>query len=154
MSHNYSLYAIPAYYTLAMVPHIYSVVLVGMNKQHWDNASPRSKKFDESLKKGIPPQAYVVFERCRAAHNNMLSENMAFVVGAVLAGNMAGLDGGFMNKMCGWYLVTRVAYLLCYINIGRQKYALLRTATFNAGILILFWIYIKAAGEMSVKVVI
>ena len=151
MSHNYSLYAIPAYYTLAMVPHLYSVVIVGMNKQHWDNASPRSKKFEDSLKKGIPPKVYATYERCRAAHSNMF-ENMAFVVGAVLAGNLAGLSGGFMNKMSVWYLASRIFYLLCYVNIGKQRYSWIRTAIFNAGCFVLFWIYFRAARAMSAKI--
>src|ERR1700677_4462991 len=36
MSPNLSLYSIPAYYALAMVPHVYSVIVVGKNKQRWD----------------------------------------------------------------------------------------------------------------------
>lgn len=137
-----------------MIPHIYSVMIVATNKQKWDNASPRSEKFSVSLKKSIPPDAFHQYERSRAAHSNMLSENMAFFIGAVLAGNMSGLDAGFMNNITGWYLASRVAYLICYIYIGSQRYSWMRTVTFNAGCFILLWVYFKAAGSFSAKLAI
>ena len=151
MSHNYSLYGIPAYYFLAMLPHIYSVMIVSRNKQNWDNASPRSEKFSASLKRALPPNAFSKYERARAAHTNMLSENMAFFTGAVLAGNMAGVDAGFMNNTTTAYLASRVVYLICYICIRRQRYAVMRTIAFNTGCAILMWVYFKAAGVLAVK---
>lgn len=152
MSRSLSFYSIPVYYILAMVPHVYSVTLLRLNKQKWDNASPRSEKFAASLKKGIAPDVLGKFERARAAHTNMLSENMAFFIGAVLAGNMAGLNASFMNSITGWYLFSRVAYLVCYIYIKRQPYAWLRTIAFNAGCGMLFWVYFKAGGAISLEV--
>jgi uncharacterized MAPEG superfamily protein len=152
MPHNYSLYSIPAYYVLAMLPHIYSAITVSRNKQNWDIASPRSEKFSALLKKTLPPDALGKYERARAAHNNMLSENMAFFVGAVLAGNMAGLNAGFMNNITAGYLASRVVYLICYIYIRRQRYAVMRTVAFNVGCAILMWVYVKAAGSFAVKV--
>lgn len=137
-----------------MVPHIYSVVIVNSNKQKWDNANSKGEKFSASLRKNLPPDALGKYERARAAHNNMLSENMALFVGAVLAGNMAGLDASFMNNIIGWYLASRVAYLACYIYIRRQKYALMRTTVFNVGCGLLLWVYFKAAGAYAVKVAI
>jgi uncharacterized MAPEG superfamily protein len=148
MSPNLSLYSIPAYYALAMVPHVYSVIVVGKNKQRWDNAAPRSQ--NEKLKKSMPPKVYAQFERCRAAHNNML-ESSAFFIGAVLAGNWAGLENGYMNSMTGWYLASRIAYLICYIAIERQRYSLFRTLAFNAGFLVVFLIFFKAAGAVYAK---
>jgi uncharacterized MAPEG superfamily protein len=154
MSHNYSLYGIPAYWTLALIPHVYSVVLVSNNKQKWDNANSKSEKFSALLRKNLPPNTLAKYERARAAHNNMLSENMALFVGAVLAGNMAGLEARFMNNIIGGYLLSRVAYLGCYLYIRRQKYALMRTTVFNMGCGLLLWVYFKAAGVYAAKVAI
>lgn len=150
MSSNLSLYSIPAYYTLALVPHIYSVVLLGRNEKKWDNASPRSEKFSQSLRKDVPPKMYAQYERCRAAHGNML-ENSGFFIGAVLAGVLAELHAGYMNRMIGWYLGSRIVYLICYISIERQRYAYIRTAAFNLGFLILVLLYFKAAGVVYAK---
>lgn len=152
MSHNYSLYGIPAYWTLAMTPHVYSALLVSTNKQKWDNANPRSDRLTSSLKKNLAPDTLGKYERARAAHSNMLSENMALFIGAIFAGNMAGLDAGFMNNITAGYLASRIAYLVCYIYIRRHKYALMRTTAFNVGCALLLWVYFKAAGSYAAKV--
>ena len=76
-------------------------------------------------------------------------ENMAFVVGAVLAGNMTKLGAGFMNQMLAWYLVSRVAYLIAYVQVEKEQYATLRTLFYNLGATLLVVIYVKAAGVLA-----
>src|SRR5665213_929945 len=129
MSPNYSLYAIPAYVFTAMLPHVYSIVLLSANKKRWDNVSPRSQKFADSLKKSVPPACLAKFERCRAAHNNMM-ENMAYFVGAVVAGNMVRLDAGFMNRSVLLYFATRAAYLFSYIQNESPQLSYLRSIVY------------------------
>lgn len=76
-------------------------------------------------------------------------ENMAFMVGAVLAGNMAKLDARWMNAMMGWYLASRVAYIFSYVQAESKKYAPLRTVFYLAGSIQLLAIYIRAAGVLA-----
>ena len=76
-------------------------------------------------------------------------ENMAFVVGAVLAGNMTKLGAGCMNQMMTWYLVSRVGYLVAYVLVGNEQYAMLRTLFYNLGVVVLLIVYVKAAGVLA-----
>jgi uncharacterized MAPEG superfamily protein len=148
MSHNYSLYSIPAYIVLAMVPHVYSITLLSRHKKRWDNVSPRSQKFASALQKSIPPDCLAKYERSRAAHNNMM-ENMAYVIGAVLAGNMVKLNAGFMNKSMALYFVTRMAYLVSYIQTEKLHLSHLRSMIYTTGVVVLSVIYFKAAGVLA-----
>ena len=77
-----------------------------------------------------------------------MMENMAFVVGAVLSGVMMKLDAGFMNRMLGLYMASRVLYIISYISTERQPLSYLRTIAYNAGIGILMTIYWKAGNAL------
>lgn len=124
---NYALFAIPVYWVVAMVPHGYSVYLITThNNNKFDLPSPRSTNNRSMIEKSVPKHIYRRYERCRAAHDNML-ENMAFVIGGILAGVMAKLDAGLMNTICGVYIASRIAYALSYINITSHKWATVRT---------------------------
>ena len=124
---NYSLFAIPAYVVIAMVPHAYSVYYVTKhNYNKFDLPSPRSSNNRSMLEKSVPKDVFRKYERCRAAHDNML-ENMAFVVGGILSGVVARLDANLMNTLCAVYLSSRVVYAISYINITSHKWATLRT---------------------------
>lgn len=144
MAPNLSLFSIPAYFALALGPHVYSVLLIrSANNDKWDNANPRSELHSEAIRKSVPAATYAKFERSRAAHNNML-ENMGFMVGAVLAGCMVRLDANFMNAMTASYLVTRLLYTIAYVQIGRLKRSPIRTLLYFAGNVILITLYIQA----------
>jgi uncharacterized MAPEG superfamily protein len=126
-SANYSLFAIPAYMVLAMVPHSYSVWLVTKhNNRKFDLPSPRSTDNRVRIEKSVPRHIYRKYERCRAAHDNML-ENMAFVTAGILAGIVGTLDASFMNTACAVYLVSRVLHIISYVQISSHKFATLRT---------------------------
>lgn len=107
MASNYSFYSIPVYWFLALVPHAYAVrfnplqtteyssidswqvaVAKKANKGFWDNTNPRNTGY---LEKNIPKEALAKYERAEAAHANGM-ENAPYFIGAVLAGNLAGLD--------------------------------------------------------------
>lgn len=107
MASNYSFYSIPVYWFLALVPHAYAVrfnifqtteyssidswqvaVARKANKGFWDNTNPRNTGY---LEKNIPKEALAKYERAEAAHANGM-ENAPYFIGAVLAGNLAGLD--------------------------------------------------------------
>ena len=107
MASNYSFYSIPVYWFLALVPHAYAVrfnlfqtteyssidswqvaVAKKANKGFWDNTNPRNIGY---LEKNISKEALAKYERAEAAHANGM-ENAPYFIGAVLAGNLAGLD--------------------------------------------------------------
>jgi hypothetical protein len=109
MATNYSLYAIPAFWVVALFPHGYAVrsshppsrsdmlnhqqanLIKKNNNNNWDNCNPRSTATTTSYQKTVPAECYAKFERAEAAHKNSM-ENAPFFMGAVLAGNMVGLS--------------------------------------------------------------
>lgn len=124
---NYALFTIPAYMVVAMGPHAYSTYLVTKhNNNQFSLASPRSTNNRSMIEKTVPKEIYRQYERCRAAHDNML-ENMAFMVGGILSGVVTKLDADLMNVLCGIYLASRIVYTICYTNITSQRWASLRT---------------------------
>lgn len=124
---NYALFAIPGYLLVAMLPHVYSVYIVKTNNNNtWDLSSPRSNDNRTHTEKSVPKHIYRAYERSRAAHDNMF-ESMAFVVGGILTGVFGRLDAGFMNRMCGIYLVSRLLYTVSYIKVTTSRWAPLRT---------------------------
>jgi uncharacterized MAPEG superfamily protein len=60
------------------------------NNNKWNNQNPRGADTNPSYQKCVPAECYAKFERAEAAHKNAM-ENAPFFVGAVLAGNMAGV---------------------------------------------------------------
>lgn len=58
------------------------------NNGHWDNTNPRNTSYLEGK---VPKEALARYERAEAAHLNGM-ESAPFFIGAVLAGNFAGLE--------------------------------------------------------------
>ncbi|KAL9137617.1 MAG: hypothetical protein Q9175_001168 [Cornicularia normoerica] len=95
---NYSIYAIPAFYILALVPHFYSTVLINRaTNGRFNNVNPRGTSFSETCKKSLDKVTLGRFERARAAHTNAL-ENLPLLASAVICANMAGLESGMVNS--------------------------------------------------------
>ena len=146
---NYSLFAIPAYMVVAVIPHAYSVYLIGSNNNwKWDNASPRSTNNKSNCSKTVPSAVYRKFERCRAAHDNML-ENMAFVVGGILSGVICKLDAGWMNTVSAVIVGTRVLYVLSYVQTSSLRWSYLRTIWYNVSAIAVMAMYWKAGWKLS-----
>ena len=96
---NYSIYAIPAFYLLALVPQFYSTILVNRaTNGRFDNVNPRGAAFSETCKKSFDKATLGRFERARAAHTNAL-ENLPLFASAVICANMAGLETGMVNAV-------------------------------------------------------
>ena len=83
---NYSIYAIPAFYILALGPLLYSNTLTRL-----DIVNPRGTSFSESRKKSLDKATLARFERARSAHLNAL-ENLPLFASAVICANIAGLE--------------------------------------------------------------
>lgn len=124
---NYSIYAIPAFYILALVPQFYSTLLINRaTNGRFDNVNPRGASFAETCKKSLDKATLGRSERARAAHTNAL-ENLPLFASAVICANMAGLEKGMVNSMCGAFLGLRVVYTYVYIGVESPKLALVRT---------------------------
>jgi uncharacterized MAPEG superfamily protein len=128
MAPNLSLFAIPAYWILTMLPHNYAIAIMRKaNNGRWNNASPRSSKWDATLRESTPADVYARYERAEAAHKNGM-ENFPIFAGAILAGNIAKLDTLTLNAFVAAYLCSRVAYTVIYVSVNSHRYSLYRTA--------------------------
>lgn len=98
---NYSIYAIPAFWLIAIAPHAYSSALIrrGTNGR-LDNANPRGASFAETYRKSLDRATFGKVERAKAAEANAF-ENLPVFAAAVICGNMAGLDVGTLNAVSG-----------------------------------------------------
>ncbi|KAF1841556.1 uncharacterized protein K460DRAFT_344463 [Cucurbitaria berberidis CBS 394.84] len=151
MSSNYSFYSIPIYWIVALYPHAYAAgVIKKANNNKWNNQSPRSTEANEQYKKSVPADVYATYERAEAAHKNAM-ENAPFFIGAVLAGNYAGLSPSTLNFITGAYLGLRILYSVLYINTTTQKSSYLRSLTWLSSIVLLIGTYIKAGNNLSAK---
>ncbi|KAF2476180.1 uncharacterized protein BDR25DRAFT_277172 [Lindgomyces ingoldianus] len=149
MDANYSIYSIPVYWFLALVPHAFAVQLMkGANNKKWDNANPRGADANAKYQKAVPNQIWCKFERAEAAHKNML-ESAPLFIGAILAGNIAGLPKSTLNTAAGAYLGLRVAYIAIYINVANQKLSMLRSATWAISTGVLFRLLIQAGNKLA-----
>jgi uncharacterized MAPEG superfamily protein len=148
---NYSIYSIPAYYILTLFPHTYSVGLVSrVSKKTWDNRNPRGSCQSQAIQKTISPELYAKFERARACHENGM-ENMALFIGAVILGNIAGLDKGTLNWACAAFLALRTAYTVSYIQIEKRKLSFIRTGLWISGVTTCLGLIFKAGKVIAEK---
>jgi uncharacterized MAPEG superfamily protein len=146
---NYSIYMIPAYYVLAQLPHTIAIGTIrSANNGRWNNANPRSSQWNETLVKSMPAAVFAKYERCEAAHKNML-ENMALFTTAVVLGNLASLPAGTLNATVGGYLALRVAYLIAYINTTSRKRSFLRTGIWGASTAVLISLIVRAGNVLA-----
>ncbi|TVY39630.1 hypothetical protein LSUB1_G003054 [Lachnellula subtilissima] len=141
---NLSLYAVPAYWILCLVPHNYAIaIMTKANNGYWDNTNPRSSVWDAKLKQSVPAEAFGRYERAEAAMKNGF-ENFPIFVGAILAGNMARLDSQTLNGFVGTYLAMRVLYTVVYVKVTRNSYSFARTAIWGVSTLLCMGIYVKS----------
>ena len=139
---NISFFAIPAYWVLTLIPHNYAIAIMKKaNNNRWNNSSPRSTKWDTTLRESTPAEVYARYERAEAAHKNGM-ENLPVFVGAVLAGNIANLSSLTLNAFVLAYLCLRIIYTLIYINVGSHRFSFFRTAVWFVSTLMCMGIFI------------
>ncbi|KAF1958558.1 hypothetical protein CC80DRAFT_591513 [Byssothecium circinans] len=146
---NYSLHAIPVFWLLIQLPHAYAVTLIKKsNNGKWDNVNARGTGTVASYQKVASAEVFARFERAKAAHKNGL-ESAPFFIGAMIAGNLAGLPADTMNFAAGGFLALRILYTFVYINTTRQRYSYFRSFTWWVGSLLWLRIYWKAGNKLS-----
>ena len=97
ISTNYSFYAVPAAWLLAIAPHAYAIAVLD---KKYDNMQPRTNVLkvdsDQTLDKAT--KARVI--RAEGAQQNGF-ENLGLFAAAVVAGNIAGLPAATLNMLSG-----------------------------------------------------
>jgi len=140
---NLSFFAVPVYWTLTLLPHNYAIYIIRKaNNGRWNNSSPRSTKWDETLRKSTPADIYSRYERAEAAQKNGF-ENFPIFCGAILAGNIAHLDTRTLNLFVTVYLFMRVLYTLVYISVSSHRLSFLRSTIWFLSTLMCMGIFVK-----------
>ncbi|CAN9316293.1 unnamed protein product [Alternaria alternata] len=106
-----------------------------------DNANPRGASTLEFYRKCCPGPLYTKAERAEACHRNNM-ENAPFYIGAILAGNLAGLDAGA-------YIGLRLVYSFMYVKIQTNTPSYLRSVTWITSVAVLMTMFVKAGNKMN-----
>ncbi|MCJ1481793.1 hypothetical protein MMC06_001952 [Schaereria dolodes] len=124
---NYSIYAIPLYFILALLPHSYAIALIkGASNGRWDNANPRAPGTHARIRQRVPVAVLARFERAEAAHQNGM-ENLAVFAVAVVLGNMAGLGTEMLNGVAAAVVLLRAGYNVVYVCVAGNRWSYART---------------------------
>ena len=124
---NFSLYALPAYYLLSLYPHMAALRIATNNRPTtWDNRNPRAVELKANLQAKLPRDTYLKWERAEAASANAF-ENQALFFGAVIVGNVVGLEKSMLNRFAARFLVARALHTLSYLMVSRQRWTYFRT---------------------------
>ncbi|WWC69948.1 uncharacterized protein I206_103892 [Kwoniella pini CBS 10737] len=148
LSYNYSLYAIPAGWLIAMVPLWWAAPIANkVSKGSYDNANPKDS-WANIDSKPIPLQLKGRIKRAIAAENNTHT-NLPLFAAALVAANAAHVDTSSLHFYAGLWLISRIAYTFAYIFIEDRKKSAIRSALFGVGVLSVFALVIKAANKYS-----
>ncbi|TVY46673.1 hypothetical protein LOCC1_G003763 [Lachnellula occidentalis] len=142
---NFSLYALPAAWVLAFVPH----AIAASRSKLFDNRSPRTYVKSLEADQTIDKATKDLIIRCEGAQSNGF-ENLGFFASAVVAGNVAGLDAGTLNTLSALYLVSRAVYNVIYVTNTSQGMANARSVVFVAGVGVCWTLFIKSANALRV----
>ncbi|KAE8443469.1 hypothetical protein EG329_001866 [Mollisiaceae sp. DMI_Dod_QoI] len=146
---NFSFFAIPVYWALTMVPHVYAVsIMTKANNGRWNNSSPRSSNWDASLRKSTPSDIYSRYERGKAAHVNGM-ENFSLFVGAIMAGNIAKLDASTLNGFVVAYLFSRILYTGIYIYVSSHRFSFIRSVCWITGVFMCLGVIVRSGMALA-----
>ncbi|RMZ69013.1 ADP-ribosylation factor [Pyrenophora seminiperda CCB06] len=161
--YNVSVMAVPAYFILrgiaklvlpcavSFLPHALALYVATQGKLlTWDNRNPRSSDMKARLKQRIPGKTYAMYERMEACHANGM-ENLPLFLGAVVLGNMAGLEEVQLSRFVTCFLAVRVAYTVAYMTTCTQLPTLIRSGLWITGVGMCFDTMIRAAAAMNTK---
>lgn len=141
---NISLFVVPAYWVLTMLPHQYVITIITKaNNGRWENSNPRSSNWDATLRQSIPAEIYGRYERAEAAHKNGF-ENLPIFVGAILAGNIAHLSSPILNAFVAIYIFLRILFTGVYISVTQNRTSFLRTVIWFVSTMPCMAIFIRA----------
>ena len=146
---NYSVFAIPAYLAITIIPHGYGQTIIkNANNQHWDSANPRSTAWNDTVKKAVPASTFARYERAKAAHANGM-ENFPLLIGAIILGNVAKLPSSTLNTVAAAFLAMRLAYTYAYINTETIPGSFVRTGIWFASTASLMYLVVMAGSVLA-----
>jgi len=152
---NYSILAIPAFYTLAIIPHGAALYLAtGGKLDQWDNRNPRSTQMKEKLKAKLGNEQYAAYERAEAAHANSM-ENLPLFATAIILGNMAGFKKEGWKGLYGFaaaFLAIRTLHTIVYIGEKTQAASMARSGLWAAGTALCLNVITKSAFALGAVV--
>ncbi|WVR05050.1 hypothetical protein IAU60_002062 [Kwoniella sp. DSM 27419] len=147
MTVNISYYLIPLVHLQTLTTSIRGAsIKLGFR----NNVCPR-EVIEEMEKSGkVKPHTLAKIKRRQAAHENCF-ENEAVWIGAVVAGNMAGLSPQWMNTMSIGYFALRCLYIWLYIKMTTQKGSYLRSIVYWASNFCFLATFVKAGIQLNAK---
>jgi len=146
---NYSLYAIPAFWVLILLPHVYATATIKEAANgRFDNHNPHGDSYKTYIKKTCPAETYTKWERAEAAHRNGF-ENLPLFAAAVIAGNMARLDNGVLNLCAVAFLGLRVAHTVAYVTISDRNLSFVRSGMYFLSTGCCLYLLVSAANVMA-----
>jgi uncharacterized MAPEG superfamily protein len=151
LSCNYSLFAIPISWTLALAPHVYATQLYQRaSSRQFDNRQPRTltKIVAESQTIDSTTKGRII--RAEMAQQNGF-ENVGLFAAAVVAGNMAQLDHTWLNVLSFGYVISRVIYNIVYVHNTTAALAATRTMVFTSGAGMIWTLFIMAGNKLRVS---
>ncbi|WVQ98593.1 hypothetical protein IAU59_005723 [Kwoniella sp. CBS 9459] len=142
---NYSYYLIPLVHLQTLATSIRGATIrLGFR----NNVNPRELLAEIEKSGKVKPATLAKVKRRQAAHENCF-ENEAIWIGAVIAGNTAGLSSQWMNNMSIGYFVFRCIYIWLYINVTTQKKSYLRSMVYWASNFCFLATYVKAGLKLN-----
>lgn len=154
--YNLTILAIPAYYTFAVLPHMYAITVATNNSPlDWDNRAPRSSDHKVAVKERIGEEAYARYERAEGAHANAI-EQLPLFASAIIVGNAAGLPrkGWFgLDTFVGAWFAVRALHTVSYIAGSTKQAAWIKTGVWAASMGMLFTVFAKSARILNRNVI-
>ncbi|WWC61922.1 uncharacterized protein I303_104508 [Kwoniella dejecticola CBS 10117] len=148
LSYNYSLYAIPVGWIIAMAPLWWAAPIANKAaKGSYDNANPKDS-WANIDSKPIPLELKGRVKRAIAAENNTHT-NLPLFAAALVAANAAHVDASSLHFYAGLWVISRIAYTFAYILIEDRKKSAIRSALFGVGVLAVFGLVFSAAKKYS-----
>jgi len=153
LSKPWSLLSIPVVWLTASYPAGLKIrTLSNLNTKgfQYDPVQPRENMDRLEAAKDVIPKTLVArIRRMEGAHMNG-NENLPLWIGAVLAGNFAGLEQSTLNKVAIFYILNRCLYNYVYINHTTVLQSRFRTTIWGIGFLAPMYLMVMAWYEIYV----
>ncbi|THH04393.1 hypothetical protein EW145_g5550 [Phellinidium pouzarii] len=117
----------------------------------YNNLQPRSNTKRLVEDSCIPREVALRVERLEGAHLNG-NEVLPLWIGAVLAGNQAGISNETMNAASVGFIVSRFLYNYVYINHTTSSLSWLRSALFFTGLGFPMYLFVKAGNIVRERI--
>ncbi|KAK3175116.1 hypothetical protein OEA41_002362 [Lepraria neglecta] len=149
LTQNISFYTIPIAWVLALAPHTYATQLYeSKSKKQFDLTQPRGLTAKLAGDQTINQATKDKIIRAEGAQSNGF-ENIGLFAAAVVAGNMANLDAGYMNALSLGYVASRIVYTFVYLNNSSIGQAQGRSLIFLTGVGLCMTMFVSAGRNLG-----